>query len=95
MSDTYGSRFPLLFAPKGRKDWAITLGQHTWYSVPAPQVDAAWRRHEDKHKEQWRREGYLRFAVRYLWQLARKGYIAIDYEIEARAAEKERSAAES
>ena len=84
--DRYNSRFPLLFSPQGETRWAITLAQTTWYSVPESQVDPGWRRHEECHKRQWADHGLLRFAVRYLWQLATKGYLNIDYEIEARAA---------
>jgi hypothetical protein len=84
--NSYGSKFPLLFAPAGVTAWAITLGQHTWFSVPEAAVDPAWQRHEDCHKKQWRDEGYLKFASRYLWQLVTKGYQNIDYEVQARAA---------
>jgi hypothetical protein len=84
--DVFNSPLPRLFAPSWSTPWAITLGQTTYYSVRQSQVDAAWRRHEDCHKRQWQRDGRLRFLIRYLWQLATKGYNAIDYEVEARAA---------
>ena len=43
------------------------------------------RAHELIHCEQMDRDGTLTFCVRYIWQLARKGYWNIDYEIEAYA----------
>lgn len=84
--DYYNSKFPLIFAPKNEKNWAITLGQHTWYSVSKDKVTPDWIKHEDCHKAQWKREGYLKFSIRYLYQLVTKGYLNIDYEIEAREA---------
>lgn len=87
MMDYYSSRFPLIFAPRGRKDWSITIGQRTWYSVPKEQVDDAWRRHEDWHKHQWKRDGYLVFAFKYLWYQLVYGYERNPYEIEARKME--------
>lgn len=46
-----------------------------------------WLLHELKHLEQFRRYGFIRFIVLYLWESARHGYINNKYEIEARAAE--------
>ena len=67
--------------------WAITLGQTAYFSVAEEEVGVSWHRHEDKHKEQWKREGLVRFAVKYLWYQITKGYNKNPYEIEARAAE--------
>ena len=82
----YNSKFPLIFAPKGRKEWAITLFQRTWYSVPDSEVDAAWRRHEDHHKFQQKRDGF-KFYFKYLYWLWKFGYENNPYEIDAREAE--------
>jgi len=87
--DIYNSKFPMLFALGGAKQWAVTIGQTTWYSVPKEQVDDAWRRHEDEHKRQWQEEGRLKFATKYLWYQARYGYQNNPYEIEARQSSKE------
>lgn len=46
--------------------------------------DALWD-HEIEHMRQIERDGPWWFSVRYLWQLATKGYRKIDYEIEAYA----------
>jgi hypothetical protein len=78
----YNSKFPLLFAPKGVKRWAITIGQRTWYSVPQDQVDAAWAKHENIHKDQWKREGFL-MGLKYIYYHFRYGYDRNPYEIEA------------
>jgi len=43
--------------------------------------------HENKHLEQMRRDGRIKYMVRYMWQWATVGYQNIDYEIEARQAE--------
>lgn len=69
------------------KEWAITINQTTFYSVDATQVNASWHRHEDKHKEQWRRDGCIKFAIVYLWYRIRYGYQDNPYEVEARKAE--------
>ena len=71
----------------GERRWAITLGQTTYYSVQWQEVDYAWRKHEDKHKQQWKQEGLIKFAVKYLWYQLIKGYKNNPYEIEARQAE--------
>ena len=47
-------------------------------------------RHEETHLAQMKRDGKIKYMVRYLWQWATKGYLNIDYEIEARAAEGKR-----
>jgi hypothetical protein len=87
--DVYNSRFALLFAPKGKTRWAITMPWGTHYSVPENEVSPAWRRHEDQHKKQWRRYWYVDFAVLYLYYQVRYGYTANLLEVEARAAETE------
>jgi ferric-dicitrate binding protein FerR (iron transport regulator) len=84
--DFYRQRWVLGFAQKQASQWAITLGSCTFYSTPQEAVTPAWRAHEECHKQQWRRHWYLGFALRYLWELATKGYNNISYEIEARAA---------
>lgn len=47
-----------------------------------------WVLHEMKHVEQFRRYGFLRFVVLYLWESILHGYTANKYEKEAREAEK-------
>lgn len=65
--------------------YAITLGQTVYYSCSKETVDSNpwWRAHENQHKVQWRRDGYLRFATRYIWYNLTKGYATNPYEIEA------------
>jgi hypothetical protein len=67
-------------------DYAITLGQTTYYSETKEYVDLRprWRKHEEHHKFQWMRDGYFTFARRYLWYLIRYGYTNNPYEVEAR-----------
>lgn len=72
-----------------KKQWAITIGQTTYYSESEEYVnnDPKWQRHEDKHKEQWRRNGYFKFALKYLWYQIKFGYQNNPYEVEARSTE--------
>lgn len=69
----------------GFRGWASFW--NTVYVMPGWEGYQPLLRHEAKHLEQIERDGRLVFAVRYLWWLARYGYQANPYEIEARAAE--------
>ena len=46
-----------------------------------------WLKHELCHIEQFRRYGFFRFMVMYVWESMRKGYYKNKYEVEAREAE--------
>ena len=46
-----------------------------------------WVKHELCHIEQFKRYGFFRFIVMYLWESMRKGYYKNKYEVEAREAE--------
>jgi hypothetical protein len=46
-----------------------------------------WVKHELCHIQQFRRFGFMRFIIMYLWESMRKGYRQNKYEIEARQAE--------
>lgn len=46
-------------------------------------------KHEAKHIEQAKKEGIIKFYIKYLWFCIRYGYTNNPYEVEARAAEKE------
>ena len=48
----------------------------------------AWVKHEKCHIEQFRRYGFFRFIILYVWESVRKGYYNNRFEVEARAAEK-------
>lgn len=86
--DRYESVIGRLVGKLNRRDpYAITLGQVTYYSCPESQVDARWRRHEDEHKVQWQRDGWVKFACRYVWWSITKGYANNPYELDAVAAE--------
>lgn len=69
----------------GNPSWAITLGQTTYYSVPAVNVNERWQRHEDCHKRQWGAYGILKFASLYVWYQLRYNYAQNPFEIEAKA----------
>ena len=66
--------------------YAITLGQTSYFSCNESLVSNWWRVHEDTHKLQFAKDGYIKFLSRYIFQLITKGYLYIDYEIEARTA---------
>jgi hypothetical protein len=74
----------------GRKGvgYAVTIGQTAYFSCDKSLVTKQWQAHEDCHKNQWARDGKVKFLSRYVWQLLTKGYSNIDYEVEARAAGK-------
>lgn len=65
--------------------YAVTLGQTVYFSCVESLVTPQWHIHEDEHKLQWARDGKIKFLSRYLWQLITRGYMNIDYEVEARA----------
>jgi len=83
--DKYNSWIPRLFQPMPFEgEWAITIGQTAYLTCDSCYVDNDWHRHEDKHKEQWKREGYLKFIIKYLWYNIRYGYQNNPFEMEAR-----------
>jgi hypothetical protein len=81
----YNQKWVLWFAQNGSTTNAITIGQTTYYSEPEDIVkfDLAWQKHEHRHQEQWAREGFLKFAVKYLWYQIRYGYSKNPYEVAA------------
>lgn len=86
MSDKYNQKWVLALAQNGHSKWAITIDQTTYYSVTEEQVSSTWRRHEECHKRQWKRDGW-KFALNYLRYQAKYGYTNNPYEVEARLAE--------
>jgi hypothetical protein len=76
-------------AGAGKEDFAITLGQTTYFTCPENMVSPSWHRHEDTHKEQWAQEGAAMFTLKYLWYSLRCGYKQNPFEVMARVAEKE------
>ena len=57
------------------------------YVLPGFENDQRLLRHERKHLEQIKRDGRLKFALKYSWWTIRHGYWMNPYEVEARAAE--------
>jgi hypothetical protein len=69
---------------------AIVLGKtvHLYNTDRASFLNnQAWVNHEMVHVQQFKRYGFLRFIVLYLWECCRHGYYNNKYEIEARSAE--------
>lgn len=87
MRDKYNRKWVMLLAQDNAPEWAVTIGQTTYYSCSESLVDSAWRRHEDCHKQQWAEEGRIKFLVKYLFFNVTRGYNCNPYEIEARMAE--------
>jgi hypothetical protein len=54
-------------------------------------AESNWVCHELKHVEQYERHGVAGFLWRYLWETIRKGYFNNRFEVEARAAETDRT----
>lgn len=67
--------------------WALTVtSETTIYSESREYVDksASWRRHEDCHKAQIKKEGWIKFMAKYVWYQFTMGYNNNPYEVEAR-----------
>jgi hypothetical protein len=78
------------FAPKNAPNWAITLGQTAYYSMSEKEVLARpnWIKHENKHKEQCKRLGTIKYLILNIYYNRIKyGYENNPLEIEAREAE--------
>ena len=89
MSDKYNQKWTLYFAQGEATTNAITLSKDTTYYSESECVvnsDRAWQRHENKHKEQWRRDGIL-FPFIYIYRHLKYGYENNPYEVDARNAE--------
>lgn len=85
--DKYSHWIGKLFAKINKcNGYAVTFGQTTYFSVSDDQVMQWWHVHENTHKLQYREDGWIKFLIRYIYQGITKGYLAIDYEIEARTA---------
>jgi hypothetical protein len=75
----------LLAKLNGKKNYCITLGQTSYYSCSKEVVDMDlfWRREEDFHKVQWKRDG-IKMLFRYIRYMITLGYAKNPYEIEAK-----------
>ena len=73
----------------GRKIGAITLGSTIYFREidqydPHTVTGLVFLAHEIKHVEQYQREGFVRFYIRYLWDYILHGYgESISFEAEA------------
>jgi hypothetical protein len=86
----YNSTLAKLLGYFNKSDhYAITLGQTAYYSAPKWFVDLRpkWRKHEEQHKIQWKRDGYIKFAFKYIYYQFKYGYLNNPYEVESREAE--------
>jgi hypothetical protein len=86
--DKYNQKWVRILGGGKTKEWAVTIGQTAYYSVSEAIVkeDILWQVHENTHKEQWAREGRIKFSIKYFYYLITKGYINNPYEVEAREA---------
>lgn len=64
----------------------MTLGNHVFTRLGT--LEESILRHEAVHVRQWKRHGFIRFALLYLWFHLRYGYWRNPFEIEARSEEK-------
>jgi len=81
-----GKLFGRLFGKGKGRPYAVTLGQTTYYSCSYERTSLRWRYHEACHREQWAREGRLKFLICYIYEWIRHGNLN-KYEVEARKAE--------
>jgi len=89
MADRYDSVIGKIFGFfNGSKRYAVTFGQTTFYSVPKEEVEMSpsWIVHENKHKEQYKRDGFFNFLFKYIYYQFKYGYKDNPYEVEARKA---------
>lgn len=87
--DQYNHWLPKLLGKLNKSTrYAITLGQTAYYSVSKEEVlkSPTWVKHENEHKKQWKRDGLIKFSIKYIYYLIRYGYYNNPYEIEARKA---------
>jgi hypothetical protein len=65
--------------------FAVTVSSTcTLYSCDSQRVTETWRKHENIHKEQIKRLGWIRFMVTYFYYNMRIGYQYNPFEVEAR-----------
>lgn len=81
--DYYNQEWVLWFKIGKYTKWAITLFGNTYYSCPESEVYDQWRKHEDAHKQQQKKERFL-FYPKYLYYNLRVGYADNPYEIDAK-----------
>ena len=96
--DKYNCKWVMLFNPDKKTDYAITLGQTTYYSCDKTKVTVDWRAHEDCHKKQFKKYTVVGFLVLYAYHYLRlrivhrmnhrAAYMMIPFEVEARVAER-------
>jgi hypothetical protein len=86
--DRYNQRWVnVIFNWHRYSGFAVTIGQTTYYSCDKSLVTDRWRRHEDKHKEQYRRLGMVGFLIRYFYYQIKYGYMKNPLEVEAQLVE--------
>jgi hypothetical protein len=70
-----------------RKSWinGITIYPFIFFKQRKEDISDRLFRHELEHIYQVRREGWLKFYIKYLYYQIRLGYRNIPYEVEARA----------
>jgi hypothetical protein len=75
----------------GSENVAIVIGKTIHlYKVSKQDFlqDKSWVKHEMCHINQFKKYGFFKFIIKYLWESARHGYYNNKYELEAREAEK-------
>lgn len=89
MSDIYSSKIAAFvgWLNKAPFGYAVTISKTcTLYSTPEATVGTAWRAHEDCHKAQIAKLGWLKFMCLYFKYSLAVGYTNNPFEVEARAA---------
>jgi hypothetical protein len=86
MTDIYKSKVArLLKFIKGENEYAITTSKNCCrYSCQENEVSPKWRKHEETHKAQFSRLGWVNFIFQYCIESIRHGYKNNKFEIEAR-----------
>lgn len=75
--------FTSFFTIFGIKPWAITWGQNVFLTSQMTSLDVPTFAHELVHTAQYKKEGFLKFDIKYTYQFFTLGYNNVPYEIEA------------
>lgn len=86
MADVYNSKLAKLIGKiNGYGLYAITTSKNCCrYSCSEISVDRKWRAHEETHKEQFRKLGWIKFVLSYMIESIKYGYDGNRFELEAR-----------
>jgi len=85
MADVYNSKVAKLLAKIMKKQgMALVIGQTVYYSMSEAEVGPRLRRHENRHKQQYKENGFFKFIFLYIFYTIKYGYRNNPFEVDAR-----------